>query len=356
MVSYLQENPPRHGELKRLAGRIGVSVRTLYQWCRGGGGGRPRRRPRVPVDHAQSRSWIEPPWRVMADGKNGVRPVRAKLLESKLYVPVQHVREIVGELKQERAEREKTRREAARMGARVLYRDAVWALDQMDLGRDEHGSVRALQADDCCTQRILDATVGPPAQGNDVVGLLERAAQGRGGVFPFVVQVDNGSENANERVRAWAAHHQVILCFNLPHTPEHNPRAERTNGDLRRASGLDKPDIAEPGVFRTRAECAIRLAQAWHALDVCTPRASLGYRTPCELDRIAPRAEDHACRACFYREVHEELERIGRLPITQRARRKQQREAIWCALERHGLVTRTRGGLPVRAFKPEGIT
>jgi hypothetical protein len=169
-------------------------------------------------------------------------------------------------------------------------------------------------------------------------------------------------------VRAWCAEHEVILLFNLPHTPQHNPRAERTNGDLKRAIGLEHVAargadplqghvcITEAGVLSTRAELAARLAAAWHALDVHTPRASLENLTPRELDRIAPRAQDRVCRARFYREVCEEHERIARLPCNARERRKLVREATWCALERYGLVERTRGGLPVRAFKTEGIT
>ncbi len=162
--------------------------------------------------------------------------------------------------------------------------------------------------------------------------------------------------------------HQVILLRNVPHTPQHNPFAERNNGDLKRASGLDRAVtrgadplqgpvcFMEPGGLATRAACAARLAAAWYALDVCTPRASLGNKTPRELDRITPRAEDFTCRDRFYREVSEEFERIERSPTNARDRRKQSREAIWCALERHGLVKRTRGGLPVRAFKSEVIS
>ena len=200
------------------------------------------------------------------------------------------------------------------------------------------------------------------------MALLERAALERGGVYPFVVQMDNGSENQNALVRAWAALHEVILLFNIPHTPQHNPRAERTNGDLRVASALDKPTLKLVGGLAcvqaaakelgvpTRTLVGVMLGQAWRGLDEHTPRASLGNRTPCELDRISPRAEDRACRARFCREVCEERQRIARLPCRTREARKLVREAVWCALERHGLVERTRGGLPVRALKPEGIT
>lgn len=147
---------------------------------------------------------------------------------------------------------------------------------------------------------------------------------------------------------------QVILLWNLPRTPQHNVRAERRTGDFMCASGLDKESrLARP---KSRVGCAARLVEAWYRLDACTPRASLGNRTPLELDRIALQTEDRACRARFYREVCEEQERIARLPCGARDRRKLTREAIWNALEQRDLVQRTRGGQPVWAFKPEVIS
>jgi hypothetical protein len=100
----------------------------------------------------------------------------------------------------------------------------------------------------------------------------------------------------------------------------------------------------------------VTLDEDWRQLDERTPRASLRGLTPCELDRIAPREEDQTCRARSYRHVHKEPERNACSPCSARDRRKLEREAIWCALEQHGLVNRTRGGLPVRALKPQGIT
>jgi len=366
VASYLESHPLQHGELAVLARELEVSARTILNWRRGGGNGRPgRRRPAHVLDRGQAREWIEPRWKMLARGHDGVRTTRAKLEGDQLYVPVRLVREIVSELKLERARREEQRILDERVSVRVLCRDGLWALDQMHLGRDEHAPIHALVANDCCTQRIVGCSLGPPAKGRDVVALLDHAVAERGGKYPFVLQVDNGSENANALVRAWASEHEVILLFNLPHTPQHNPRAERTNGSLKLASGLDGVAMAgakplegpvrckKVGVLATRTAIAVRLANARHALNACTSRASLGNLTPCELDRIAPRAEDQACRARFYRDVYEELERIARLALGKRARRKQSREAIWCALQQYGLVNRTRGGLPVPAFKSE---
>jgi hypothetical protein len=78
--------------------------------------------------------------------------------------------------------------------------------------------------------------------------------------------------------------------------------------------------------------------------------------TPVELDRIAPRADDHASRDCFYAEVSKSLQRIALAPLDARARRKAEREAIWSALQSNGLVRRTRGGCPIPTVKGGAIS
>jgi len=99
-----------------------------------------------------------------------------------------------------------------------------------------------------------------------------------------------------------------------------------------------------------------RLIEAWSTLDADTPRVGLMGLTPVELDKIAARAEDLVSRARFYEDVCEERRRIALAPLDARARRKAEREAAWRALERYGLVTRTRGGCLVPTLKGEGIS
>jgi hypothetical protein len=111
-----------------------------------------------------------------------------------------------------------------------------------------------------------------------------------------------------------------------------------------------------PGVLDTDTSLCVRLFAAWGRLSAETPRPELGGLTPAELDRIAPQADDLACRARFYTEVCSELERIAHAPQGARARRKQQREKIWNAMQRYNLVTRTRGGTPVPTVNSERIS
>jgi hypothetical protein len=50
--------------------------------------------------------------------------------------------------------------------------------------------------------------------------------------------MDNGPENNNHEVRGLLERNRVIALWNEPHTPQHNPRAERVIGDLKRAGGF----------------------------------------------------------------------------------------------------------------------
>ena len=368
MGKYLNTHCLRHGERRELARELCVSERTLRNWkARGGTHVRPGRPARAPEVRDRSREWVETRWRCLPRGHDGWRSVCAALDRDHIAVPTRVVQEIVRELKALRRERVKQRIEANRVQVTVLARDALWCADQTHLERDEYGPVKALAVNDCLGPSTLAASVGPPAQGADVVRVLEQAAEVRR-AWPFVVQLDNGSENANELVEERLRREQVIVLWNLPRTPQHNPRAERTFGDLKQASGLDAlaeggadPSqgpvwSSEPGVSRTRTSLCVRLVTAWQQLYERTVRPRLAGLTLLELDRIAPHAEDLACRARFYADVCKELERIALSGECARARRMQEREAIFGALECAGLVTRTRGGLPVPTVKAEGVS
>jgi transposase InsO family protein len=367
--AFLCQHRLPHGELTVLARLLRKSTRTLRTWKgRASETGLPGRPPHSAEARRAAYANTVRVWDTLLPGHNGWRSACAALERDAVEVPVKLTQESVRRLKAERRQRRRARIEAERVHVEVLARDAVWSADQTHFGRDAQGAIKGLFVRECFVARLLSASVGPPATGRDVVRVLEHAAAERGGVWPFVVQLDNGGENANAIVEERLRREHVIVQWNLPRTPEHNPRIERTIGDLKRASGLDEPvsvatdpsrglvERFNPGASATRTSVCVRLITAWKTLDERTPRSELEGMTPAELDRIAPRAEDHACRARFYREVCEELERITLAPGSARARRKQKREAIWRALERHGLVQRTRGGRPIPTVKPEGIS
>ena len=367
MGAFLAQHRLRRGEQRALARLLEKSVRTMRTWQRQAGKtglpGRPRHSAEA---REKARAQTERVRRTLVCGQDGWRSVSSELEREGVVVPVRLIQESLRALKAEQRQRVRARIEEQRVHVEVLARDALWALDQTQVLRDEHGLLESLVVRECLVPHTLGLSIGPPACGADVVGLLERAAEERGS-WPFVVQMDNGPENKNAEVQACLREARVIALWNEPRTLEHNARAERTIGSLKRASGLGTQRSGgadatqgpvctrQPGVSSTRTSLCARLLAAWERLEHA-PRAQLDGLSPAELDRIAPGAEDHASRARFYTEVCEELRKIALAPNKPRARRKEEREAIWCALERHGLVTRTRGGRPIPTLKAEAVS
>ena len=365
MALHLTTQRRQHGEQKQLACRIGKSTRTLRTWKgRAGASGLPGRPAHDDGARRSARQHVERVWKTLLSGHDGWRTVGAQLEREDVHVPTRLVQESLRELKREAVKRLRVRVTVNRVHVETQARDAVWSLDQTQLTAD----TLAVAVRDALTPGTLSASIGPAATGSDVVRLLKATAQQRG-AWPFVLQVDNGPENNNDDVLACMKEVRVIVLWNQPHTPQHNPRNERGHASWKTA--LDLPSQwrrrdrthGRGGALRvpegdtlTRAELLMRLLNVWSKLDARIPRAALSGLTPTELDKIAPRAEDHACRARFYSEVCEELQSIALASEKPRARRKLEREAIWCALQRHGLVTRTRGGRPIPTVKAEEIS
>jgi hypothetical protein len=366
---HLSTHRLRHGELSMLARILRVSTRTLRTWRdqegRAGSPGRPGHGARA---RQRALELTQRARHALCRGHDGWRSVCARLEREGVRVPVRLVQESLREINRQAREAERARIAARRVHVEVHARDALWALDQTHLGRDEHGEVKALLVREGLVPHTLGLSIGQPACGADVVRLLRHVAKMRGN-WPLVIQLDNGPENKNVEVGTLLEAERVIVLWNEPHTPQHNARAERSIGSLKRAGGLAgrvtrraecSPGpvwIREFGVFGTRAGVCARLLAAWESLDARTPRASLDGLTPAELDRIAPRAEDRVRRVRFYSEACMGLRRVvADSSLDARARRKAEREVIWCALQKNELVTRTRGGCLVPAFKAEGIS
>ena len=336
--------------LKVLAEHLGTTTRTLRSWrAREGTSGLPGQPRHTEVAAKHARAEVGRVWPNLPRGHDGWRSVVTILVREGIQVPTRLVQTVVRELKLERAERERARIEENRVHVEVLARDAIWALDQTHLMRDEQGEVKCLAVRESLVPHVLGLSIGAPACGKDVARLLEQVA-GERGTWPLVIQVDNGPENRNVDVAELLARERVVVLWNEPRTPQHNARMERSFGSLKAASDLEA--LRPP----TRSGVCARILEAWERLDARTPRASLGGLTPVELDAIAPSAEDRVSRARFYTEVSETLRRIALAPQNARARRKAEREATWSALQQYGLVTRTRGGCLVPTAKAEGIS
>lgn len=371
MTRWLTQTTPRHGELTRIAACVRVSPRTLRAWRAAGRAQREERRVGRPPRSAWEIECAQPLVRAvftdLAVGHDGWRSVAVALERRGEHVPTRLVQELVRALKLERAQRKAERIAANRVHVEVLARDALWGVDSTLVGRTEEGEIHALTVRDLCVRRLLSISVGPVPAGQDVVQQLELTARARGG-YPLAMLFDNGGANRAEEVQQHLAAEQVVVMWNLPYTPEHNAWTERGIEDVKAGAGLlraqRRADEAmqgsvswsEPGVSSKAKDLFVRLVDAWVRLDRHTPRADFLGLTPEELDRIAPRADASVRRARFYEDVCSALEIARAAHAAPRARRMAEREAIWCALERAGLVTRVRGGGKVQAFKAEGVS
>ena len=303
--------------------------------------------------------------------RHGLGTVLGELARQGLDVPTRLVRRALAAWKRRHRQRKQRRIEAARVQVRVLARDAVWSQDAMHLdGRGGDATWGRVVMDRCTREHPALALSGAPSSQSSVE-ILERVRVDTGRV-PLVLAVDNGSENKGALVR-WAREHQVVLLYNQPHTPQHNGAGERSVGELREELGeleglvdgpvegaalpLQGPVLELGGGSPEAAELyRERLSQAWWRLDHLWPRPCLGGRTAAEVAALARPAYDRVCRARFYAACCCAKKDAVRGVRRKRARRRAEREAVWCVLEEHGLVIRRRGSAPWPSPKTDRVS
>jgi transposase InsO family protein len=344
----------RHGDLKRMARFLRITPRALRKRRAKElvvGPPRPAHRVRCSVPPRDIARRIVRVWHKLKPSHNGWRTLAACAVRLGFRLATTWVQWLVRELKRKQADRERWRIESERVHTDVLARDAVWSCDESFLARDAQGEVRALAVRETHVPCTPWLSVGPPAHAADLVYALEHTAAMRGG-WPLVLSLDNGGANRSHALARVCEREQVVLLFNVPHTPQHNAFVESGFGELKCACGLTglvaDPSqgtvcALEPDVSQTRSALEQRLCAARDVLDN-TPRWSLGAATPSEIDRSAPRADHVVPRARFYHDVRAALARVAQQQLSPPARRRAEREAIWSTLQAHGLVYRTRGG------------
>ena len=265
-----------------------------------------------------------------------MKPVGAALAGR---VPQWLVRECLRRIKLLHRARRRAHLVEHRLSVEVRARDVMWSMDGTHLARLEGGGkLEAQVVRETTTPRILAVEIGTPARGEDVVAILERVAEERGGV-PLVLATDNGSIYTRKDVEDWLAEHGVVHLLSLPRTPQHNAWVERTNGELKAETGLGR-GVVVPGA-RGIAEL---VETARCRLDHVRLRARLGFRTAAAADRELTGWYNLTTRERFLatlcRRIGEALQGLE----SDRAQRKAHREAIYASLEELELVRRTRGG------------
>lgn len=225
--------------------------------------------------------------------------------------------------------------EAKREHIEVLGRDTVWGLDGTHLGRVGTGEA-------CVGEHVRDRaslgtvrlSAGPPATAEEVLSGLRQAACERGG-FPLVLQVDNGSNYLSVEVRRALEEAQVVLLISRVHTPTDNRAIEHAHAEVKAESGLGR------GVaLHDHAEAARRAAEAARRLDGARPRASRGWYTADELDRMLPRGDTCVDRASFYACARAAMAAGVLGQSDAEAARKAERDAVIQTLCEHGLARR----------------
>jgi hypothetical protein len=271
-------------------------------------------------------------------GEVGWRPVLAGIVRAGEQASVMLVQQETSAAKRERRTAKRRAIEAAREGHEVTCRDAVWSQDALHAGRlPTRRPLLAEVGTDRGSSATVIAVLGPPATGRDVVRHFRGASQERGGP-PLVWQVDRGSANSSTVVALHMESEQVIHLRSRVHTPTDNPVAENRNREIEEASGLGCGTRLE-----SVAQGQAMLEPARRQLDEQRLRASRGYRTAAELDRILPRADALVDRGAFYAETRAAMAAaVKGLEDTDEIAKAEQ-DAVWAALERHGLQRRHHG-------------
>jgi transposase InsO family protein len=407
----LQKMKGRHRPRKRahFADAAGRSLRTLRAWKKMPRGGRLGR----PPHSLEKRRWS----RLMVFAELATQGVTssARLIDRALRplgVPTILTREFVGEIKRSIRREARLQAKERRLHVEVLAADAITSLDGTHVvrepiastaaapaesptktsaaclygdpareppaaqgeGRHPRGrraggapckgacraarrrrgrAIQALMAVDVATMLKLPFKVVHAPTGKDVIDLLV-AIRAERGVFPLVIATDNGSENVNHDVDPFLREHQIIHLRNLPRTPRHNPHVERSHREVKVEAELEIEclDLSIP----LRDRVAISITRATARLNSERGRESRGWKTAAQLDIAMPRAYTVVARDVFYAAASAAMQAARDSPGSTRQQRLAERWALYAVMEAFGLIKLFRGGVPITALKPEGIT
>ena len=321
-----------------LARGHAVTVRDLWNWEHGTPG-EPGRRPDPPQLVAEA---MEACRRVLEEQRYGVGWRKVwKMLDGRFSK--YRVQECVADLKEEREARRALLATLARVSVRVALGDVLWGLDETHLGRLEDGeAVLGVVVREVASTRTLLISVGPAATAEDLVRALEHLRLARGGL-PLVLCIDNGPAMKSELLALYLRFHGVVALRNVPYVSQHNAATERGHRELKEAAGLGRGTV-----LCCRGEAALAMAEAVVIVDATRPVATRGMRTPLAVDAATPRWYASVDRSAFYEAACRAVTKAVQGCTSDRERRKAEREAVLSVLEAFALISRTRGGAPIR--------
>lgn len=316
-------------------------MRTLRRRARAGTPVRPIGRPRIPEAERQRVAQLVRAQRDEQGQDAGARPIGATLSRTAPGVGRDLVEEALSAQKQADRAAARAATDAQRVSLEVLGRDTVWTADVTHGGRLGDGTaVEGEVIRDRATLATPRAAFGPMPTAADVIAGLEAVAKARGG-WPLVYQVDNGSIYTSALVRDRLAAEQVILLYSRVHTPTDNPAIEHAHHELKAQTGLGKR-----ARIASVAEAQALVNDARRRLDHGRRRATRGWHTADELDRIVPRADTQVDRAAFCAAARSAMATAVIGLEQDRARRAARRNALIETMIGFGLARRHRGRRP----------
>jgi hypothetical protein len=251
-------------------------------------------------------------------------------------------------LKAEHHREREQRLKETRQHVDVLAQGAIDAQDSAHVGSCKGKKVWAEVEKDPATTEGHAFGNGKAITAKAMIHHLEELkAQGK---LPLVLATDNGPAYKEKTLQDWLDENQVIHLFSLPHTPQHNATAERCVGEGKRLSGL--------GTGMTLSTAALgpqRLEEAYQTLNQYWPRTTKGGLTAAQLKQVLPHWQSFTTRSSFYRTAKRAIHDTT-AGFKGRTLRKETREAIFRALEKFGLIRRTRGELKRRYVKQDRIS
>ena len=326
-----------------LAKELEVTERTLRNWERGAlGNAKPLGRPATsPSKRFLGR--LKVARELKKQGLVGWRPVFAAVGAA---VSTRLVQESVSELKRRHAQRRRKWLESRRVGVEVHSPNVIWTQDATHVGRLNQVAMQAEVLKDRATLGYTGLALGPTAKAEEILWILNVAKQERG--LPLVWATDNGSVYRDQRVEEFLKREKVVHLLSRPRLPQDNAAAEKGIRELKEVANLGK------GVkLSSVKEVVQKLAISQEVLNCCRPRGSKGYQTAEELETTLPPWNEKVERGVFFEQACKCMEKALKGGGTTREKRQAQRQAVYETLEKFQLITRTRGGKPLKLGQKE---
>src|SRR5512133_1098090 len=157
------------------------------------------------------------------------------------------------------------------MRLRAEYPKHVWSYDFVMDRTHDGKAFRTLNIIDEYTRECLAIRVGRSLKTEDVQACSTDLFCSRG--VPIHLRSDNGSEFANQKIRAWLSELGVKTLFIEPGSPWENGYIESFNGKFRN-------ELLNGEIFYTLQEAKILIEQWRKEYNTVRPHSALGYRPP----------------------------------------------------------------------------